>query len=49
MAAFKVKIHHIEVCCVCTCFHVQVQLVSVRVEGPAHLQFYLESLPSADD
>lgn len=32
-----------------TCFEVQVQLVSVSVERPAELHFYLESLSSADD
>lgn len=32
-----------------TCFQVHVQLVSVSIEGPVELQFYLEGLSSADD
>lgn len=32
-----------------TCFQVHMQLVSVSIEGPVELQFYLEGLSSADD
>lgn len=32
-----------------TCFQVQMQLVSVSIEGPVELHLYLEGLPSADD
>lgn len=35
--------------CVCTCFHVQAQVVGVGAEGPVELHLDLEGLPSADD
>lgn len=49
MTSLKVETHHLEVCRARTCFHVHVQPVGVRVEGPAQLHFYPERLPSADD